>query len=318
MRQASLMGLVTMLALFMGGCPTGNESQPTSQGTPQPSPAAAPASPQTPTQAAPFANPNVTPQPANPVAVTGLLQTLPPEARVKQVPKGRTDPFAAISVQPEVTVSPNPTATGNNKPVRELPPIPPPVKGNQNGGGNSGRGNATPPRGNGGSGVNKGTARNNILPPPKLSPPTGSTNTPKPRPPASSGLSVPPSPPKLVPELPPLPVPKLAQAIEVTGVTNLGGEPQAIVKVPNEPSRYVKEGQRLSNGQVLVKRIEMNRGPEPVVILEQYGVEVARRVGEKPTVTPDQPGSPTASGIVPPPINNNALPQPGLSQRLYL
>jgi hypothetical protein len=53
-------------------------------------------------------------------------------------------------------------------------------------------------------------------------------------------------------------------------------------------------GQRLSNGQVLVKRIEVNNGASPVVILEQYGREVARRVGEKPIATPDQPGTPTA------------------------
>jgi hypothetical protein len=53
-------------------------------------------------------------------------------------------------------------------------------------------------------------------------------------------------------------------------------------------------GQRLSNGQVLVKRIEVNNGASPVVILEQYGREVARRVGEKPVATPDQPGTPTA------------------------
>jgi hypothetical protein len=54
----------------------------------------------------------------------------------------------------------------------------------------------------------------------------------------------------------------------------------AIVNAPNEPSsRYIQEGQRLAGGQVLVKRIETNRS-EPVVVLEQYGVEVVRAVGE--------------------------------------
>jgi hypothetical protein len=61
----------------------------------------------------------------------------------------------------------------------------------------------------------------------------------------------------------------------------VGGESRAIVKVPNEPDRTVREGDRLLNGQVLVKRIDA-RGPTPVVILEQYGVEVARRIGEAP------------------------------------
>jgi hypothetical protein len=63
----------------------------------------------------------------------------------------------------------------------------------------------------------------------------------------------------------------------------IGGVPRAIVKAPNEPtSRYVTVGQRLSNGLVLVKRIEVNSGSDPVVILEQSGVEVSRAVGDKP------------------------------------
>jgi hypothetical protein len=57
------------------------------------------------------------------------------------------------------------------------------------------------------------------------------------------------------------------------------------VKVPDEPtSRYVKPGQRLVNG-VLVKRIEMSQGANPTVILEQYGIEVAKQVGEQPSKT---------------------------------
>jgi hypothetical protein len=70
----------------------------------------------------------------------------------------------------------------------------------------------------------------------------------------------------------------------VTGVIQVGGSYQAIVKAPNEPtSRYIGVGQRLSNGQVLVKRIEINAGGDPVVVLEENGVEVGRTVGEKPS-----------------------------------
>jgi hypothetical protein len=73
----------------------------------------------------------------------------------------------------------------------------------------------------------------------------------------------------------------LAQAVKVTGVVQIGSTVHAIVNAPNEPSsRYVRVGQRLSNGQVLVKRIEMNQGSEPVVVLEQNGVEVQTAVGE--------------------------------------
>ncbi|MBG1267696.1 hypothetical protein [Nostoc sp. WHI] len=86
--------------------------------------------------------------------------------------------------------------------------------------------------------------------------------------------------PTLVSVLPPPAQPELARAVLVTGVVLISKEPQAIIKVPDEPtSRYVQAGQRLGNG-VLVKRIEMNQGYNPIVILEQYGIEVAKMVGE--------------------------------------
>lgn len=111
----------------------------------------------------------------------------------------------------------------------------------------------------------------------------------------------------MIPDLPKLPEPTQARGIEVTGVVEVGGVPVAIVQVPNEPARYVREGQRIANGQVLVKRIETNRGPTPVVILEQYGVEVARGVGEAPATgipgQPPPPPVPTASLPAQPPLN---------------
>lgn len=78
---------------------------------------------------------------------------------------------------------------------------------------------------------------------------------------------------------PPEPQPELARAVQVSGVVQIGSVPYAIVTAPNEPtSRYVRVGQLLSNGEVLVKRIEMSQGYEPVVVLEQLGVEVVRSV----------------------------------------
>ncbi|MGF1535660.1 MAG: hypothetical protein ACFB4J_04095 [Elainellaceae cyanobacterium] len=78
----------------------------------------------------------------------------------------------------------------------------------------------------------------------------------------------------------PLPPPTtLARAVEITGVVQIGAVPYAIVRAPNEPtSRYVRAGQSLSNGAVLVKRIDSFAGLEPVVVLEQNGVEVVRNV----------------------------------------
>ncbi|NJR64593.1 MAG: hypothetical protein HC772_03530 [Leptolyngbyaceae cyanobacterium CRU_2_3] len=78
-----------------------------------------------------------------------------------------------------------------------------------------------------------------------------------------------------MPALPPM---SLAQAIEVSGVVQTSSSTSIIVKVPDErTTRYVRVGDRLSNGRVLVKRVEM--GIEPVVILEQDGIETSKSVG---------------------------------------
>ncbi|HIK54128.1 MAG TPA: hypothetical protein IGS37_03050 [Synechococcales cyanobacterium M55_K2018_004] len=89
--------------------------------------------------------------------------------------------------------------------------------------------------------------------------------------------------PTLVPNrpVPPPPPPTdLARAVKVLGVIQIGSVPHAIVQAPNEPStRYVRAGQALSNGQVIVRSIDM-RGLAPEVVLEQNGVRVVTAVGE--------------------------------------
>ena len=107
------------------------------------------------------------------------------------------------------------------------------------------------------------------------------------RPLASSPLNGRPGVPGGIPIMPPIPQPTLAREVEVTGVVTIGRSTQAIVRAPGEPSsRYVSAGQRLANGQVLVKRIEMNPGSDPVVILEENGMEVSIMVGSKKTAKP--------------------------------
>lgn len=110
------------------------------------------------------------------------------------------------------------------------------------------------------------------------------------RPLASTPLNSRPSVPGVpmgIPTMPPIPQPTLARDVEVTGVVTIGNSTQAIVRAPGEPSsRYVSAGQRLANGQVLVKRIEMNPGSDPVVILEENGMEVSVMVGTKKTAKP--------------------------------
>jgi hypothetical protein len=100
------------------------------------------------------------------------------------------------------------------------------------------------------------------------------------------------------------------------GVVQIGLVPHAIVQAPNEPSsRYVRAGQRLANGQVLVRRIEVNGAADPVVVLEENGMEVVTAVGEggSPATTPTQPsasvspGQPTATVVVPRRVASNTL-----------
>lgn len=79
--------------------------------------------------------------------------------------------------------------------------------------------------------------------------------------------------------LPSLPEPTQALEVVVTGVVTIGNNTYAIVQSPSEPTgRYVMEGQRVAGGTVLVKRID-TRGSEPIVVLEQHGVELTRAVG---------------------------------------
>jgi hypothetical protein len=77
------------------------------------------------------------------------------------------------------------------------------------------------------------------------------------------------------------PEPTLANEVVISGLYEAKGKIRVIVKAPQEEnSRYVEVGQYLSNGQVLVKRIDRNRYSSPKVILEESGVEVAKTIGE--------------------------------------
>lgn len=167
-------------------------------------------------------------------------------------------------------------------PVPPKPPAAPPATapgtGNggttttsNNGGGGGGNGGGSNPTGNGTATGNNGTS-------------------------GESGTIQP---------LPELPKAETASAVAVTGVVKVGNETYAIVQAPGEPtSRYVKAGQRLSNGRILVKRIE-TRGSEPVVVLEENGIEVALEVGSGGT--PEAPADGPADSA---PAAAIALPQP--------
>jgi hypothetical protein len=90
---------------------------------------------------------------------------------------------------------------------------------------------------------------------------------------------------------------KAAEGTKVTGTVEVSGTIYAIISAFDEPtSRYVRAGQMISNGRVLVKRIDTNAEP-PIVVLQQNGVEVLRPVGA-PVIgaaTPNQPTNSTNS-----------------------
>ncbi|MGV0027369.1 hypothetical protein [Phormidesmis priestleyi] len=273
MRKSSLIVCAGLLTLWLSGCASEEDAS-----TPSPSPSVAATSPT-------FARPLVAEKNAEKNAdkkgeiangrVPGLLQATDPEERARQVQAGinvktnRSDPFA--SLPPLVTIKtpagtsggPNPSAEGTGNQTSSSPQTPNlPQTPQQTA---SGQRTASNPS------KTRTTAQR---------PPT----TPSPLPglrPAAPVISA----------LPPLPEPTLARAVEVSGVIVVGGIAEAIVKAPNEStSRYVRAGQRLSNGQILVKRIEVNSGSDPIVILEQNGIEVSRGVGERSSPA----GSPTA------------------------
>ena len=270
MHRLSTIAFMGMLALTMAGCGSGSEEN--SALTPSPPQASS---------AKPFNKPPmVTQNLAGTIAsVPGLIQSTNANQRSKQVQKGRVDPFALLFVQTVETV---PNTARPPKIVPRLPTRPAKTVAL--------RPRANLNSGNAGSKFNPG--RGNLLPP--VVP--GSTLQP----------ALPPPPPL------PLPLqPDLARTVAITGVVQVGSEPQAIIKVPNEAtSRYVRVGQRLANGQVLVKRIEINEGADPIVILEQYGIEVGRAVGEEP-VDSAQAATPSAAIPAPPPPPNNT-PGPGV------
>lgn len=186
-----------------------------------------------------FPNPMVANGTVQPAAMPNLIPPTTTAERIPQISAGRPDPFASLGLMPTVTQKPVVSAVPSAATVAAVPVV------------------ATPAQ---------------IAPPPPVAFPA-----PAPLPellpaPLNAG------------ELPNVTVPgsvqpySLAEAIEISGVVEVAGKTNVILQVPNEhTSRYAAVGERLGNGKVLIKRVEM--GLEPVVILEQEGREIARSVG---------------------------------------
>ena len=255
-----------LLALSLSSC--GGEDSPTAQSSTSPTPVAISpnaSSAQSPAPGQPangqsFAKPTVSSQAATPKGALppDLISSTDPNQRVRVVQSNRPDPFALISTVPSVQIPPPPQ-------VERLPAPPAPTSSQT-------------------SGQNRTTTVTGQQ--------SGQPSNPKGSSPSTRRLT------PAKPVAPPPPQPELAKAVKVTGVVQVGSTLYAIVNAPNEPSsRYVQAGQSLANGQVRVRRIETD-GAEPKVVLEQFGIEIVRAVGEGgvPGATPGgAPATPSPS-----------------------
>lgn len=276
MRQISWIAIAATLTLLSGGCGLGGGDDTTSSPSPSSSPvAASPTATTSPGAVQPSsgASPGAETRTAALPRDLDLIPSTDPDQRVQSIQGNRSDPFSIVPTTPSVEVT------------RTTPP------GGTSGATSGGTG-ASVGRSAGGGGQQPGRQASrgaggqsrpgSLAPIPNLVPGSRSTT------PRVATRPVPPPPPQ----------PELARAVQVLGVVQVGGVPYAIVSAPNEPtSRYVREGQRLSNGQVAVRRIEVN-GPEPVVVFEQYGVEVVTAVGGggAPASTPASPAASLPTG----------------------
>ncbi len=227
-----------------------------------------------------FAEPLVPVAPQlSPIARADLIQSTDPNERIQQINDGRTDPFAVVPIPPapQVVAPPPPVPAGSPAPVagQPQPGAPGPVA--------PGGPVATAP------GTTPGAPGTTTPGTPGATPGTPGTTTP-------GGPGQPAAPPALAP-LPPLPQPTQAVAVQVSGVMTIGNQNFAVVQTP-AGSQYVRAGQRIANGQVLVKRIDM-RGSDPMVVLEENGIEVSRPVGAPPVSEEVAVNGAPAPGVAP-------------------
>ncbi|MGB5959959.1 MAG: hypothetical protein WBG73_04810 [Coleofasciculaceae cyanobacterium] len=201
---------------------------------------------------------SVAPIPTKPSPAASVTKglTLATEPTKIPIAKGRVDPFGAISVAPLKITQPQ---TQQAKPQQQVPT----QKTQQ-------------PKIQQQAQATK-TQQPKIQQPAQASKPQDKKITRNASKPASAPIKPIPSQNSVLPPAPPSV--EIAQAVQVKGVVELGGKVSAIVKESEQSdSRSVSAGDYVAQGKVLVKRIEFNGNREPVVILEQNGVEVSKQV----------------------------------------
>lgn len=240
MKRQLWLGILSIVTLLIGCSGESSDKQAQSGATQTPTPVAQTFSTPLIGSAKPIARP-----------VPGLLQPTNAATRIPSIVTGRRDPFALVpgsqlpivisprSVSSAVAVSPLPRSVG------KLPTQPIP---------SAGRMPSLPL-----PSIAVGSYPNSL---PNLSPmPPGSL------------------PPVVIPVAPPSRT-SVADAIAVNGVVQVGGKWTVIVKEPSAvSSRYVAVGEYLENGKVLVKKIVAAGSADPVVVLQQNGVEIRKSLG---------------------------------------
>lgn len=264
MKKKSLTILSSLL--FLWGCTGGGGNQannPTPAPTPPPT-----AQPQEATnQENPEENSDIlVASNASPSTPSGLIAPTDADERLKQINQGRNDPFSVIP-PPKAIINITPPAgatEGNNN-----------VNGSGTTNGNTGRDNSTVASAGGANvGTNVSGSKNNNLP-------------------SACEISMLESSEFSIPE------PSDAQAVLVSGIINVEGDDVAIVNTPDYDYSYrIRPGSYISNGLVYVKSIN-SYGRNPSVILEQYGQEVVRRVGEAPIEAKKEGSGETAAFQLP-------------------
>jgi hypothetical protein len=287
------------LALFISGCGS-DTSKPGSSASPRPSVSAA-ASPAPVASSAPFgqpvvtsADPNASPasdSAAKSETMAALLPASDSNTIVRNTLKGRSDPFANVVLQTVVESKTNSNGTtAQPQQIASSSTVGKTASSPKVGSG-LGLASAAASAGKASVGV---PAKNTIAAKPEInldSNPTPSKPN-KSKPNQNQPALVPAKPietalrdlPKASPSVAPAPKPIMASNIQVSGVAQVNGQTQVILKLPNESfSRYVSVGERVMDGKVLVKRVENPNAITPVVILEEVSIEVPRKVGDKLT-----------------------------------
>lgn len=255
-------------------------------------------------QPVPVAPPRTAATQSTASAIGSLTQPTNPDERLRGLKSGRIDPFAALLPGLQTSVS-EPGSTGGAAPNAGSP--------NASGEGAAGRTSSPEAPGEGAGSRASSPAQQRVAVVPRSAASGPATRSaPKTQSSRSSSTSNPGSgssgtrgtadsnpaqtvapredPREALPDLsgsgvglPPLPQAELAKGVQVSGFAIVAGVPRAIVKAPDErTSRSVSAGDRLSNGQVLVKEIDFT-SEEPVLILEQSGTRVAVAVGKPGT-----------------------------------